>query len=174
MKPAVSPTSSSLPPPSQRLVPGPYRKVGNIIVVRCIDHPFKHYWEVNKELRDLRIEFKGQTTIVPDTPIVRKKLWRVRHVVKIDVMDLDEVREIIGVPTHVTFAELKAQIPRNFGRVRGFRSPFSRSRYNFHALRSQRLRDILERDQIEKRLLEKKKQLKASKASSSQVAAGVR
>jgi ribosomal protein L30/L7E len=144
------------------MAPGPYRTVGNVIIVRCIDHPFKHFWEVNKELRDLRLEFKGQTTVVPDTPFFRKKLWRVRHVVKLDMMDLDEVRSLIGVPSHIKFQELRQQIPLNFGRGRGRRSPFSRSRVNFHALRSQRLRDILERDAVEKRLLAKKKELRAA------------
>jgi ribosomal protein L30/L7E len=134
--------------------------VGNIIVVRCIDHPFKHFWEVNKELRDLRLEFKGQTVVVPDTPFVRKKLWRVRHVVQLDMLDLDEVRALIGVPTHVKFQELRAQIPLNFHRGVARRSPFARSRVNFHALRAQRLRDILERDALEKRLLLKKKELR--------------
>ncbi len=146
---------------SQRMTLGPYRVVGNVIVVRCIDHPFKHFWEVNKELRDLRLEFKGQTVVVPDTPAVRTKLWRVRHVVKLDMLDLDEVRQLVGVPTHIKFQELRQQIPLNFGRGRGRRSPFARSRVAFHSLRSQRLRDILERDAVEKRLLAKRKALRA-------------
>lgn len=161
---APAASSAVLAPSSQRLAPGPYRKVGNVFIVRCHDHPFKHFWEVNKELRDLRLEFKGQTSIVPDTPMFRQKLWRVRHIVGIDMLDLDEVRELIGVPSHIKFKELVSQLPKNFQQTKGMKGPLLRSKMNFMQLRQQRLRDILQRDQVELRLLEKKKLLRAKQA----------
>ncbi|GET85692.1 hypothetical protein, conserved [Leishmania tarentolae] len=137
---------------------GPYRRVGNVFIVTCIDHPFKFSWEVNRMLRELRLEFMGQTTIVPDLPQVRKRLWRVRHIVRIDQLDLDEAKALIGVPEHVSFRDLAAQIPPTFGRGGSAANPHMRSKMNFMRLRRMRLRDVMHRDQIEQRLLEAKRQ----------------
>lgn len=139
------------------MLAGPYRRVGNVFVVSCEDHPFKHGWEVNRMLRDLRIEFRGQTVIHPDIPDVRKRLWRVRHLVRIDIMDLDEAKALVGVPAHMNFSELNAQIPATFGRGGGVSSPSIRSKVRFMRLRRMRLRDVLHRDELEKRLLEEKR-----------------
>ncbi|RNF20744.1 uncharacterized protein Tco025E_03652 [Trypanosoma conorhini] len=137
--------------------PGPYRYVGNIFIVHCDDHPFKHSWEINRTLRELRLEYKGQTTIVPDIPPVRKQLWRARHVVKVDMLDLDEAKALIGVPEHVSFSDLASQIPATFGRVRAVANPVLRSKMNFMKLRRMRLRDVLHRDALELRLLEERR-----------------
>ncbi|SCU72238.1 uncharacterized protein TEOVI_000381400 [Trypanosoma equiperdum] len=139
------------------IAPGPYRRVGNIFIVHCDDHPFKHSWEVNRMLRELRLEFKGQTTIVPDIPQVRKRIWRVRHIVKVDVLDLDEAKALIGVPEHISFTDLASQLPPSFGRVKAVPSPVIRSKMNFMKLRRMRLRDVLHRDALELRLLELKR-----------------
>jgi adenylate kinase len=108
-------------------------------------------------LRELRLEFMGQTTIVPDTPQVRKRLWRVRHIVRVDHLDLDEAKALIGVPEHVSFRDLAAQIPTTFGRTRAVATPQLRSKMNFMQLRRMRLRDVMHRDQLEKKLLEEKR-----------------
>ncbi|CAJ1005014.1 hypothetical protein Q4I28_000329 [Leishmania naiffi] len=139
------------------IAPGPYRRVGNVFIVACVDHPFKFSWEVNRMLRELRLEFMGQTTIVPDIPQVRKRLWRVRHVVRIDQLDLDEAKALIGVPEHISFRDLAAQIPPTFGRGGSVANPHMRSKRNFMRLRRMRLRDVMHRDQLEKRLLEEKR-----------------
>ncbi|AIN95405.1 hypothetical protein LPMP_040810 [Leishmania panamensis] len=139
------------------IAPGPYRRVGNVFIVSCVDHPFKFSWEVNRMLRELRLEFMGQTTIVPDIPQVRKRLWRVRHVVRIDQLDLDEAKALIGVPEHISFRDLAAQIPPTFGRGGSVANPHMRSKMNFMRLRRMRLRDVMHRDQLEKRLLEEKR-----------------
>ncbi|KAG8344394.1 putative Ribosomal protein L30p L7e [Trypanosoma vivax] len=149
------------------LAPGPYRRVGNIFIVHCDDHPFKHPWEVNRMLRELRLEFKGQTTIVPDIPCVRKQLWRVRHVVKIDMLDLDEARVLVGVPEHITFSDLASQLPAAFGRVRAVPNPKLRSKMNFMKLRRMRLRDVLHRDALELRLLELRRKAHVEKQAQS-------
>ncbi|KPI84582.1 hypothetical protein ABL78_6372 [Leptomonas seymouri] len=136
---------------------GPYRRVGNIFIVTCVDHPFKFSWEVNRMLRELRLEFMGQTTIVPDIPQVRKRLWRVRHIVRVDHLDLDEAKALIGVPEHISFRDLAAQIPTTFGRGPAVGNPQLRSKMNFMQLRRMRLRDVMHRDRLEKRLLEEKR-----------------
>lgn len=136
---------------------GPYRRVGNVFIVTCIDHPFKFSWEVNRMLRELRLEFMGQTTVVPDIPSVRKRIWRVRHVVRIDQLDLDEAKALIGIPEHISFRDLAAQIPPTFGRGGSVANPHMRSKMNFMRLRRMRLRDVMHRDQLEKRLLEEKR-----------------
>eukprot|EP00796_Vickermania_ingenoplastis_P009114 gene9114-6405_t len=136
---------------------GPHRRVGNIFIVHCVDYPFKFSWEVNRMLRCLRLEFKGQTTIVPDVPEVRQQLWRVRHVVRIDMLDLDEAKALVGIPEHVTFTDLNSQIPLTFGRTKSYRNPGMRSKGNFMRLRQMRLRDVLHRDKLEKELLEERR-----------------
>lgn len=141
---------------------GPYRRVGNVFIVTCEDHPFKHGWEVNRMLRDLRLEFKGQTTIHPDIPEVRKRLWRVRHIVRVDLLDLDAAKELVGIPAHVSFSDLASQIPRSFGRGGATANPGIRSKVRFMRLRRMRLRDILHRDQLEKSILEEKRKLLAA------------
>ncbi|EKG01809.1 hypothetical protein TCSYLVIO_007182 [Trypanosoma cruzi] len=151
------------------IAPGPYRVVGNIFIVHCDDHPFKHSWEINRMLRELRLEFKGQTTIVPDIPQVRKQLWRVRHVVRIDMLDLDEAKALIGVPEHISFDDLASQIPVSFGRVRAVANPVLRSKMNFMKLRRMRLRDVLHRDALELRILEeRRKALEAAQRNEEQ------
>ncbi|KAG5512225.1 hypothetical protein GH5_07710 [Leishmania sp. Ghana 2012 LV757] len=144
---------------------GPYRRVGNVFIVTCTDHPFKFSWEVNRMLRELRLEFMGQTTIVPDIPQVRKRLWRVRHIVRIDQLDLDEAKALIGVPEHISFRDLAAQIPPTFGRGGSVANPYMRSKMNFMRLRRMRLRDVMHRDQLEKRLLEEKRRARQQQDS---------
>lgn len=140
------------------VVAGPYRRVGNVFIVSCIDHPFKFSWEVNRMLRELRLEFMGQTVIVPDLPQVRTRLWRVRHLVRIDRLDLDEAKALVGIPEHIHFRDLKAQIAPSFGRGQATSSPVIRSKVNFMRYRRMRLRDILHRDKLEKELLEARRQ----------------
>lgn len=108
-------------------------------------------------LRELRLEFMGQMTIVPDIPMVRRQLWRVRHVVRVDMLDLDEAKALAGIPEHITFSDLNAQITPTFGRGRSYSSPVIRSKAEFFKLRRMRLRDVLHRDQLEKELLEEKR-----------------
>lgn len=151
-------SSSSLPSSNATtVVRGPHRRVGNVFVVLCVDHPFKHSWEVNRMLRELRLEFMGQISIVPDIPLVRRQLWRVRHVVRVDMLDLDEAKAWIGVPEHITFSDLNAQITTTFGRGKAYSSPVIRSKAEFMKIRRARLRDVLHRDQLEKELLEEKR-----------------
>ncbi|CBZ23319.1 uncharacterized protein [Leishmania mexicana MHOM/GT/2001/U1103] len=155
------PTSAAAPASAATsttaIAAGPYRRVGNVFIVTCIDHPFKFSWEVNRMLRELRLEFMGQTTIVPDIPQVRKRIWRVRHIVRIDQLDLDEAKALIGIPEHISFRDLAAQIPPTFGRGGSVANPHMRSKMNFMRLRRMRLRDVMHRDQLEKRLLEEKR-----------------
>ncbi|CAD2220251.1 hypothetical protein AGDE_02167 [Angomonas deanei] len=126
-------------------------------MVLCNDHPFKYSWEVNRVLRDLRLEFRGQTVIVPDIPAVRRQLWRVRNMVRIDMLDLDEAKALVGIPEHIQFRDLNRQIPATFGRGKGVPNPHLRSKKNFMHLRRMRLRDVLHRDALELRLLEEKR-----------------
>lgn len=150
---------SSVPATIGGVVPPPHRIVGGVFVVTCNDHPFKHGWQVVRSLRDLRLEFRGQTSIHPDTPQVRLRLWRVRHVVRMERLDLDEVRELIGVPSHIEFEQLNRQLPNDFGRTKGTKGPALRSKMHFMQYRRMRLRDVLHRDAIEKRLLEEKRKV---------------
>lgn len=142
-----------------------HRRVGNVFFVACVDHPFKHGWETNRMLRDLRLEFMGQTTIVPDIPQVRKALWRVRHVVRVDMLDLDEAKALIGVPESVSFRDLNAQIPAHFGRGGATPNPHYRSKLRFMQLRRMRLRDVMHRDALEKRILEEKRKVMTKPAA---------
>lgn len=158
---AATPTTAT-PSSTTAIAAGPYRRVGNIFIVTCIDHPFKFSWEVNRMLRDLRLEFMGQTTIVPDIPQVRKTLWRVRHVVRVDHLDLDEAKALVGVPEHISFRDLAAQIPTTFGRGGAVANPHMRSKHNFMRLRRMRLRDVMHRDELEKKLLEERRRALAS------------
>lgn len=163
---ATSATPAAAPSSTTAIAAGPYRRVGHIFIVTCVDHPFKFSWEVNRMLRELRLEFMGQTTIVPDIPQVRKQLWRVRHIVRVDHLDLDEAKALIGVPEHISFSDLAAQIPPTFGRGRAVANPLLRSKMNFMQLRRMRLRDVMHRDALEKRLLEEKRRaLQASQAA---------
>lgn len=141
---------------------GPYRRVGNIFIVLCVDHPFKFSWEINHVLRSLRLEYMGQTVIHPDIPEVRRLLWRVRHVVRVDMLDLDEAKAMVGIPEHINFSDLSAQIPPTFGRGKAYSSPVMRSKANFMRLRRMRLRDVVQRDELEKQLLEERRRLVAS------------
>ncbi|KPA75575.1 putative mitochondrial hypothetical protein [Leptomonas pyrrhocoris] len=154
---AAPPSASAVPANPSAIVAGPYRRVGNVFIVTCVDHPFKFSWEVNRMLRELRLEFMGQTTIVPDIPQVRKRLWRVRHLVRVDPVDLDEAKALIGVPEHVSFRDLASQIPPTFGRGPAVGNPRLRSKMNFMQLRRMRLRDVMHRDQLEKKLLEERR-----------------
>ncbi|PWV12433.1 hypothetical protein C3747_51g175 [Trypanosoma cruzi] len=151
------------------IAPGPYRVVGNIFIVHCNDHPFKHSWEINRMLRELRLEFKGQTTIVPDIPQVRKQLWRVRHVVRIDMLDLDEAKALIWRAGAHQFWRSCFTNPGVFGRVRAVANPVLRSKMNFMKLRRMRLRDVLHRDALELRILEeRRKALEAAQRNEEQ------
>eukprot|EP00744_Colponema_vietnamica_P024884 GILI01036423.1.p1 GENE.GILI01036423.1~~GILI01036423.1.p1 ORF type:complete len:206 (-),score=30.58 GILI01036423.1:71-688(-) len=141
----------------------PHRKVGNVFIIYCIDHPFKYQWETARMLRELRIEFKGQTVICPDIPQVRLRLWRVRHIVKIDMVDTDELKQMIGVPSHIKFSDLRRQLPVHVGDAnKSAGNPYLRSRVDFMLYRRQRMRDIMHRDQQELKLLAEKKKLKAA------------
>ncbi|KAK7198505.1 hypothetical protein NESM_000811800 [Novymonas esmeraldas] len=152
-------------PSTTAIAAGPYRRVGNIFIVSCIDHPFKFSWEVNRVLRELRLEFMGQSTIMPDIPATRKRLWRVRHIVRVDQLDLDEARALVGVPEHISFRDLASQITPTFGRGRAVANPGLRSKMNFMQLRRMRLRDVLHRDALERRLLEEKRNAKQQQQS---------
>lgn len=110
-------------------------------------------------LRDLRLEFRGQVSIHPDIPAVRKLLWRTRHVVTIERLDLDAAKELVGIPKHIQFRDLARQIPSTFGRTRAVPNPMLRSKMNFMQYRRMRLRDILHRDAVEKKLLAAKKKI---------------
>lgn len=155
---SVSSSAPAIPRNATSIPLGPHRHVGNIFIVLCVDHPFKFSWEINRMLRELRLEYMGQTTIVPDIPAVRRQLWRVRHVVRIDMLDLDEAKALAGIPEHITFTDLNSQISPSFGRGKAYSNPGLRSKANFMKLRRIRLRDILHRDQLEKELLEERRQ----------------
>lgn len=148
-----------------------YRRVGNVFVVRCVDHLFKHGPEVNAALRTLRFEFKGQTTIHPDIPEVRKALFVARHCVTIDAIDLDEAKEIVGIPAHMEFRDLARQIPPGTWRVKSQASPLMASKVQFTEQRRARLRDIFDRDAVELKLLKKKKQLRSAAQQTTTAAA---
>lgn len=157
-KDIVSSLCNTCPEMLSRSIPvGSNRRVGNVFVVLCVDHPFKFSWEVNRMLRELRLEYMGQTVILPDIPQVRRRLWRVRHVVRMDMVDLDEAKAMVGIPEHVTFSDLNSQLMPSFGRGRSHSSPVTRSKANFMKLRRMRLRDILHRDELEKQLLEERR-----------------
>lgn len=156
------------------VVTAPHRRVGNIFIVHCVDHPFKFGWEINRMLRELRLEYMGQTSIVPDIPVVRKQLWRVRHVVRIEQIDLDEAKALVGVPEHISFRDLNAQIPASFGRGGATANPVLRSKRNFMRYRRMRMRDVLHRDQLEKRLLEERRRALAQSSTAAPAAATAR
>ncbi|EPY34241.1 hypothetical protein STCU_01730 [Strigomonas culicis] len=162
---ATSAAAAAPPPPptnATTVVVGPYRRVGNVFIVTCVDHPFKFSWEVNRALRELRLEFRGQTSIVPDIPAVRLQLWRVRHIVQIDCLDLDEAKALVGVPEHIRFTDLNRQLSPQFGRGGAQPDPHLRSRANFMKLRRMRLRDVMERDALEQRVLAERKRQRAA------------
>lgn len=153
-----SSSSSSEIPPSQKATPGPYRKVGNIFICHCNEIPAKYTPQINKILRDLRFEFRGQVTVHPDVPAVRERLFRVRHIVKIDMISTDEMKQILDIPEYVTFNDLEA------GGLNKYRQsgpstpyPYLRSYFQFDNYRRKRIADILERDSVELKLLEAKK-----------------
>jgi ribosomal protein L30/L7E len=159
-----APDAGGVVPASQRLTPGPYRKVGNILIVHVVEHPFKYGWELNRALRKLKLEYRGEVRVMADTPKNRQWLFRVRHIVKIDMMNTDEVKEMLGIPASVSFSALKQNTPRNFGTgiVRDFDS--AQSFADFAEVRRMRLRDIMQRDAVELRLLQKRKEAAAAAA----------
>jgi ribosomal protein L30/L7E len=162
-----STSSSASAVPQHSVAHPPHRTVGGVFLVYCVDHPFKYTWEITKMLRDLRLEFRGQLTIHPDIPAVRKLLWRTRQVVRIERLDLDEAKVLVGIPSHMQFRDLAKQIPRTFGRTRGSSNPILRSRMNFMQYRRMRIRDLLHRDAVEKKLLAAKKVASQPKAGHS-------
>lgn len=64
------------------------------------------------------------------------------------MLDLDEVKALIGVPEHITFTDLLGQMNNFFGRVKGCATPTLRSKFNFMRYRRMRLRDVLVRDEL--------------------------
>ena len=155
-------TTTDEVPPEQQLAPGPYRKVGNIFVVNVHDHPYKYGWEINRCLRDLKLEHRGEVRVHPDTPEVRERLFRVRHLVNIDMMTTDEAKDMIGVPRAVGFAQLKTTLPRNYGAGLTQDRDVEQSWVDFMETRRNRLRDIMQRDALELRLLKRRKELAAA------------
>jgi ribosomal protein L30/L7E len=148
------------PPESQQATPGPYRKVGNVFLCLCTDIPAKYTPQINKILRELRFEFRGQLTAHPDTPAVREKLFRVRHIVKVEMISTDEMKESLNIPEHVTFCDLEAGGLNRFrGTGPSAKYPYVKSMIRFANFRKQRIQDILERDQVEIKLVEAKKNL---------------
>lgn len=159
--------SSTSIPESHRATPGPYRKVGNIFLVSCADIPAKYTPQINKILRELRFEFRGQVTVHPDTPEVRERLFRVRHIVKFDMITTDEAKAILNIPEYVTFSDLEAGGINRYGAAGPSAPyPYLKSRFMFDNYRRQRIQDILERDQVEMKLLEAKKKNSQKVASS--------
>ena len=156
-RPPTATSSHSPVSKSQQVLPGPYRRVPNIIVLRSIDHPFKNGWEVAKVLRDLRIEFKGQTVIHPDVPRVRELIWHCRHMVEIDIISIDEMKSILGIPKHITFTDLQRTLPHSFHRTPNQGNPLMHGKVQFSEYRKMRLRDIMQRDALELKILHEKK-----------------
>jgi ribosomal protein L30/L7E len=147
-------------PPSCQAVAGPYERVGNVFLVQCVDLPVKYTRQINAVLRKLRFEFRGQWTVHPDTPEVREALFRVRHIVRIEQVPLDEMKRLLGMPAHVRFGDLEAGLPRLRGRGVGAKHPYVASMVNFNQFRRMRIKDVLERDAVELRLLAARKQLR--------------
>jgi len=161
-------SNESAPPPlkvtaAQRLTPGPYEKVGNVFIVESNSHLWNIGWESARELRMLNFEFKGQVTIHPDIPAVRNRLFHVRHLVTIDVMPLDELKDRLGSPQHISFSDLAAQYPDAWGecptQLLSPGSPHNTSKKRFTQYRRDRLKDIMHRDAAELKLVRAKKQL---------------
>lgn len=152
-------------PESDRLAPGPYRKVGNIFIVHVTQHPFIYGWEINRALRQLRLEYRGEVRVIPDTPAMREWLFRVRHVVNIDMLSLDEAKDMLGIPRGVNFSDLRKSLPRNFGP--GVIQDFDTDQafVDFMEARRMKLRDVMQRDAVELRLLKKRKEALLSAGS---------
>lgn len=150
--------NSAAVPPTHQAQTGPYEKVGNIFICYNTDIPAKYTPQINLILRHLRFEFRGQMTIHPDTPEIREKLFRVRHLVRVEMVSLDEAKEILGVPQHVKFRDLESNGLNNYRQVGpDAMHPYIRSQIRFRRYRKERIRDILERDQVELKLLDAKK-----------------
>jgi ribosomal protein L30/L7E len=151
----------------QQLAPGPYRRVGNIIVAHVVDHPYKYGWEIHRALRNLKLDYRGESRVLPDTPQVREWLFRVRHIVSVDMMSLDEAKDMLGVPRGVTFRELQAALPHNSGA--GVQRDFDTEQgfVDLAETRRMKLRDVMQRDALELRLLRKKKEALASGGAAS-------
>ena len=167
---SVAPATSSFPSTDTRNNnPGfpQYKRVGNVLIVRVTEYPFKFGWELNKILHELRIEFHGQVVIHPDIPEIRHKLFLVRHIVSIEMMDLDSVRKFLGIPGHIKFKSLLSgmgngpspQLLGNAVEVQG--------RQQLTAVRRQRLKDVMHRDSLELRLLAARKELKSKQRTGS-------
>ena len=153
------PTEDILPEKA-RLSPAPYYKVGNIIIVELRTHLWQQGWELARDLRWLRFEYRGQVTAHPDIPEVRERLFHVRHLVTLDMISLDELKNLLRVPPHIHFSDLSAQYPATWGEVSFSWGCYGAARKLFSQYRRDRLRDIIHRDTIEKRLVAVQKQLK--------------
>merc|ERR1711991_238268 len=91
----------------------------------------------------------------------------------IDMMSTDEVKEMLGIPAAVNFTELEAALPRNFGAnvVKDFDTEAVFA--DFMETRRMRLRDVMQRDALELKILaEKKKALAAAAAGGNEAGAG--
>ena len=117
-------------------------------------------------LRELRLEFRGSVTFHPDTPAVRERLFRARHVVQFEMIPLDEMKEILGVPQHVDFCDLESaglNQYRGVGAATAY--PYLKSVHRFLNFRKDRMKEIIERDQVEKKLLKARKRQFAAAAA---------
>jgi ribosomal protein L30/L7E len=139
----------------------PYRKVGNVLMIHCTDHPFKYSWELNSMLRQLRIEYRGQVVIHPDIPDIRLALWRVRHIVHVEAINTDAVKEMLGIPEHVSFKDLARELPHIAKESLGT-SGYMEQVMDFRQLRRDRIKDIMKRDRLELTLLAERKKLRAA------------
>jgi ribosomal protein L30/L7E len=168
-QPLPQPISTESVPETQKMARGKFRRVGNVLVVRVIEYPFKFDWEINSVLRFLRLEFKDQTMILPDEPKYRAAIFRVRHLVSVEMINTDELKKLLGIPDHVTFRDLAKTLPED---MNGERPPsvefvgFEDSLADFTILRKRRLKDVLARDAVELRLLNERKKLAAKEQSS--------
>ena len=152
-------------PEAQRMAPGRYRRVGHVFIVEVVDYPFKYEWEINHILRLLRLEFRFQTSIVPDEPRTRAMLFRVRHIVRINQVDTDELKKMLGIPSHVHFRDMLKTLPDGVWGGDAIQMTgdinYKYSLTAFTRFRKDRLKDILHRDALELKLLKEKKRLKA-------------
>lgn len=159
-------------PASRRLSPGAYARVPNVLVVRSVDYPYKFGWEICSALRALRIEFKDQTTVHPDTPAVRQLAWRCRHVVTLELVPLDDAKAALGVPPHVSFQQLRQALPSSSRARDAARSTYLTTVAKARRFRRMRMRDVLHRDAVERRLLAARKEAAAAVAAATKDAAG--
>ncbi|KNH05876.1 hypothetical protein XU18_3153 [Perkinsela sp. CCAP 1560/4] len=147
-------------PLNQQLAQGPYQKVGNVIIIELNHQVWQQPWEICRYLRQLNFEFRGQVTVHPDIPEVRERLFHCRHLVNIDIVPIDEIKRSLCIPSHITFSDLLSQFPETWGEHPAAVFDYTNALKKFAQFRKERIRDIMNRDATEMRLVKLRRKIK--------------